>query len=221
MIVSVIVITLNEVKSIERVLEEIPKDDIEEILVVDGHSTDGTPELVRKMGYKVVAQEGKGYGMAFLTGAKHAKGDILVLMDSDGSHNPKDIPKLLEKIKEGHKVVFASRYLKGSGSADDTFIRYLGNKIFTSISNLIHNIGISDSLFLFAAIDKSVFNSLGLKRSGFEFCVEVPIKVHKKGYKFAEVASFERRRFHGKSKVNAFFHGLVILWTIIKEAFLC
>lgn len=219
MTVSVILITLDEVNCIGRVLDSIPKDAVDEILVVDGHSTDGTPELVRNMGYNVIFQEGKGYGAAFLTGAKNAKGDIIILMDSDGSQNPEDIPKLLEKIKEGYKVVFASRYLKGSGSEDDTFIRFVGNKFFTALTNLLHGVGISDSLFLFAAIDKNVFNSLGLKYQGFEFCVEVPIKAHKKGYKFAQIPSFERKRFHGKSRVNAFIHGIKILKTIIKELF--
>jgi len=218
--VSVIVITLNEVGSIERVLEEIPRDVVDEVIVVDGQSTDGTPELVRKMGYKVVMQEEKGYGTAFPTGAEAAKGNVVILMNGDGSQDPKDIPKFLEKIKEGYKVVFASRYLKGAGSDDDTLITYVGNKLFTFLINVIHKVGVSDSLFTFIAIDKEVFKSLEMQYPSFDFCVELPIKLHRKGYKIAEIPSFERKRFHGEKKVHAFFDGLKILWIIIKEAFL-
>ena len=77
----------------------------DEILVVDGYSSDGTPELVKSLGYEVIMQQGKGYGAAFLTGIKKAKGDVLVLMDGDGSHNPADIPRLLEKVSDTTKFI--------------------------------------------------------------------------------------------------------------------
>jgi len=219
--VSVIIITLNEAEAIGRVIEEVPKDSVSEILVVDGNSTAGTPDVVRRLGHKVINQEGKGYGDAFMTGARHASGDTLVLMDGDGSQDPKYIPALLEEIRAGKKAVFASRYMKGAGSADDTLIRYIGNRFFTFLTNALHGVGISDSLFLFAAIDKKVFGGLGLKQAGFEFCVEVPIKVRKTGHEFAQIPSKERKRFHGVSRFNAFSLGIKILKFIIKERFSC
>jgi len=217
--VSVIVITLNEVDCVPHVLAGIPKDIVDEILVVDGHSTDGTPERVRKLGYKVIMQEKKGYGMAFIEGVQHAQGDILILMNGDGSQDPKYIPDFLKKIQEGYKVVFASRYLKGAGSADDTLLTLVGNKVFTFLTNLLCGTGISDSLFMYAAIERDVFKSIDLNYWNFEFCVAVPIRVHKKGYIFAEIPTFELKRLHGTKKVHAFFHGLRILWVIIREAF--
>lgn len=216
---SVIVITLNEVESIASVLQDIPQTEVQEIVVIDGHSTDGTPDLVRGLGYQVITQDGKGYGNAFLTGIKHAKGDVLILMDGDGSQNPKDIPLLLEKIAEGYDVVLGSRYLPTSGSEDDTAIRHFGNKFFTWLTNFLHNMKISDSLFLFTAIRKEVFQKIELQSQSFEFCVEVPIRAHKAGFKFSEVPSFERKRFYGKSRVNVFYHGLRIFWLIIKTKF--
>ena len=104
MSVSVIIITLNEFESIGQVLKELPRN-LDEILVVDGYSSDGTPELVKSLGYEVIMQQGKGYGAAFLTGIKKAKGDVLVLMDGDGSHNPADIPRLLEKVSDTTKFI--------------------------------------------------------------------------------------------------------------------
>jgi glycosyltransferase involved in cell wall biosynthesis len=217
---SIIIITLNEVDCISQVLEEIPKDIVDEILVVDGHSSDGTPELVRKLGYNVVMQEKKGYGMAFIEGARHARGDVLILMNGDGSQDPRYIRDFLSQLQLGHKVVFASRYAKGAGSEDDTLITYLGNKIFTFLTNVVHGVGISDSLFMYAAIDKTIFDSLQLPYWNFELCVAVPIRVHKKGYRFVEIPAFERKRLHGTKKVHAFLHGLRILWAIIKERFI-
>jgi len=217
--VSVIVITLNEAGSIPRVLQEIPKDAVDEILVVDGHSTDGTPEIVRKSGHNVIPEEGKGFGMAYITGARHAKGDTLIFTTGDGSQDPKDIPKLIAKMKEGYKVVLASRYAKGGSSEDDTPITFIGNKCFTFITNLLHGTRVSDSLYMYAAIDKKTFFELDLKYPSFEFCVEVPIKAHRKGHKIGEVPVHERKRFHGTKKVNEFLDGLKILRAIIREAF--
>lgn len=215
--ISIIVITLNEVHSIADVLNEIPSSVADEVLVVDGYSTDGTVELVKKMGYPVIFQEGVGYGAAFSTGVKYSRGDVLVLMDSDGSHNPKDIPLLLEKISTGYDVALGSRYLIGSRSYDDTLIRYIGNKLFTFLTNRIHRMNISDSLYMFVAAKRKVFDSIELKSKDFGYCVEFPIKAYKAGFKFAEVPSSERKRIAGKSRVNAFWDGLKILKVILKS----
>jgi len=215
--VSVIIPTLNEAGCIERVINEIPKDVVDEILVVDGHSTDGTVDIVKKIdGVKLIMQRGKGFGSAFIQGIEKAKGDIVVLADGDGSHNPADIPKLVDKIKEGYDYVMAARYRPGSRSEDDTFIRYFGNMFFTFLTNVIHKTNVADSLYLFTAIRKEAFKNIELKSKGFEFCIEILVKAHKAGLKLAEVPSIERKRYSGLSKVNAFKHGLVILWEIFK-----
>lgn len=216
MMVSVITPTLNEAECIAEVLREIPKNPIDEILVVDGHSTDGTADIVKELGYKVIQQEGKGYGLAFQTGIKHATGNILVLMDGDGSHNPADIPRLLEKLAEGYDLVLGSRYAPGGHSKDDTLIRYIGNKVFSFLIQLIYRIGISDGLYLFVAGKRKVFESITFTSPNFEFCVEVPIKAHKAGFVIGEIPCIERKRTGGRSKVNAFYHGLRVLWTILR-----
>jgi len=214
--VTVIVPTLNEIECIEKVLMELTHTDVDEILIVDGYSEDGTPGLVKKLGFRVIMQEGKGYGNAIKTGLKYAQGDIIIPLDADGSYDPKDIPKLLECIKHGNDVAFGSRYLPESGSHDDTLIRYIGNRFFTYWLNKIHGVKISDSLFLYVAAKKNVFESLNLISSGFEFCIEFPIKVQKSGFRYTEIPSFERKRIAGESKVNAFFDGLKILWCLFK-----
>ena len=89
---TLIIPTLNEAESIKKVLDQIPKGEIDEILVIDGYSTDGTADLVKKLGYPVIFQEGKGFGRAITTGIKYAKGDVVVILNADNSHDPKDIP---------------------------------------------------------------------------------------------------------------------------------
>ena len=218
--ITIIIPTLNEAECIETVLKELSHNDVDEILVVDGHSVDGTPELIRRLGFNVITQDGKGYGAAMNTGIKHAIGDIIIPMDADGSYDPKDIPDLVECIENGFDVAFASRYLPDSGSHDDTIIRFVGNKLFTFLINKIHGVKISDSLFLYVAAKKEVFKSLNLGSSGFEFCIEFPIKMQKAGFRYTEIPSFERERIAGKSKVNAFLDGLRILWYLLKWKFI-
>ena len=217
--VTVIIPTLNEIDCIKNVLEELIKFTDGEILVVDGNSTDGTPELVKDLGIKVITQDGKGYGDAMKTGLNHANGDIIIPFDADGSYDPKDISNLVEQIDDNNDVVFGSRYLPQSGSHDDTIIRYIGNWFFTFLLNIIHGVKISDSLFLYVAAKKEVFKSINMVSSGFEFCIEFPIKMKKAGFNYKEIPSFERKRIGGKSTVNAFFDGSRILWYLIKLKF--
>ena len=214
--ISVIIPTLNEVGSIREVLSQIPRDQISEILVIDSHSTDGTVELVKKLGYPLIFQKGKGFGSAISTGIKYAIGDVLVFITGDNSQNPKDIPKLLKKIEEGYDVVMASRYLSGAGSEDDTTLHYIGNKFFTWLCNKIHGTKFTDSLYFFMAIRKKIFNSIKLNSTDAEFCIELPIKVHRAGFRIAEIPSFERKRLEGKAKINAFYHGFRILLRLLR-----
>ena len=217
--VSVIIPSLNEAGCIKDVLDSIPKNLVEEILVVDGHSTDGTPDIVRSLGYRVIAQEGKGFGSALNTGIKQAQGEIVAIMDGDGSYEVNDLPKLIALVQNGCDFAFGSRYTKESGSKDDTFIRFIGNKIFTFLLRSLHGVRLSDALFLYVVANKKAMLDLNLVETGFEYCVELPIKAHKAGYRYAEIPSFEKAREAGRSKVHAVKDGLKILRAMIKLIF--
>ena len=217
--VTLIIPAKNEASCIKDVLSSIDIQVISEVLVVDGHSSDGTPDIVKSYGFRVIEQEGKGYGAAVMTGIKYASGDIITMVDADGSYNLKDIPNLLECLKEGFDIAYGSRYMPGSGSADNTVLRDIGNKTFTYLLNILHGVNISDSLFLYVAASKKVFESLDIRSKNFEYCIEFPIKAHRAGYSHKEIPSYENKRIAGKSKVNAFYHGLRILWVLIREKF--
>lgn len=214
--VSVIIPTLNEVSTIKQVLEAIPKERIDEILVVDGHSTDGTVELVKELDYPLIFQPTKGFGEAFSAGVKVVKGDTIVFITADNSQNPADIPKLLDKLEEGYDMVMASRYMKGAGSEDDTFLHFVGNKFFTFLVNLRHGANFSDVLYFFLAVRKKVFDKIETTSKNFEYCIELPVKVHKAGFKISQIPSFERKRISGVAKVSALPVGLKILSAIFK-----
>lgn len=218
--VSLLIPTRNEEGCIGRVLAEVPRDVVDEIVIVDGHSTDKTVEEVKANLLpqdKLVMQTGKGYGGAFIEAFDVATGDVLIFMDADGSHNPANIPAILAKVREGGEYVMASRYMRGGHSYDDTIIRWIGNRVFTWMTNMLHGTNVTDSLYLFTAITKEGLNKLTLTSPGFEFCTEIVVKAHRAGLKFAEVPATERARFAGKTKVNAFWHGLKILRMILKR----
>lgn len=214
--VTVQIPTLNEAKSLPKVITQIPKDIVDEILVIDGHSTDKTVEIAKSLGCRVLTQPGKGYGDAMRFGFRQARGDIIISLDADGSPNPQDIPKLIAKTREGYDLVLGSRYLPGSGTEDDTFIRSIGNKLFTFLTNLLHGTKLSDSLYLFAAMKKEMLLNLDLKSNDYALCIEIPVRAYKAGYKIAEVPSLERKRIADESRVNAFRDGLKILWALLK-----
>lgn len=229
--VSVIVPTLNEAGSIKKVLDSIATQDVDEILIVDGYSTDGTIELVNKLGYRLVFQEGRGLGKAIIKGIESTKGEIIVIVDGDCSHDPTDISKLVEKIYDGYDLVVASRYISGpkvsglffsnrkSSSYDDTFIREIGNRLFTYLCRKIYQVEIHDVMMGFKAFRRSIFDKVKLNEHEQQFDVEIIIKAKKAGYKIGEVPVIEHKRIYGKSKLSVPYHGCKVFWVILKEMF--
>ncbi len=213
--ISLLIPARNEYDALPHMLEDLPKDFAHEIIVVDGHSDDGTPVLARKSGCKVVIQEGRGYGMGVISGIKAAEGDLLCFMDADCSGDPGALPRLLETVNQGYDMVFCSRYLPG-GSRENMMIRGLGDKVFTFLARALFKVDLTDAILFYALGKKEAFEALGLTARGFSIRAEVPIKLHKAGYKYTEIPSRERPRFAGRSKVNAMWDGLMILATMIK-----
>ena len=217
MSISVIIPTLNEEGCIRKVLEELPVDIIDEILIVDGNSSDKTREIAGEFEkVRILEQKGKGFGHAFRTGIKEAKGDIIILMDGDYSQNPGDILALLHQVEAGYDMAMGSRYLPGACSSDDTFIRYIGNKVLTFIFNVFYKTGFSDVLYLFVAFRAKKMKEPGFDTNGFEFCVEFLLRAHQYGLKIKEIPLKERKRYDGKSKVRALKDGVIILNELLK-----
>jgi len=213
--VTVQIAAYDEGKSIGKVLENIPREVVDEVLVVVDDPTDSTVKPAQELGARVLVQPSRGFGSAHKHGFKNATGDIIVIMDADYSQNPEDIPRLLVKIDEGYDVGMGSRYMKGASTEEETPIRFVGNKMFTFLTNLIHRMKTSDSLYCFMAVKKDTLNSLDLKSNDFALCVEVLVKLHKAGCKLSEVPCIERRRYADESRVGAFTDGFKIFWQML------
>lgn len=216
---TLIIPALNEEGCIGKTIREIPRDRVDEIIVVDGHSADNTvneAKSVLGLNDKVIEQKREKFGGAIYDGLDLATGNVVMIMDADGSHNPNDIPKLLSKFSE-NAVVMASRYAPGGRSDDDTFVRWFGNWLFTKLIRIVHGIKITDSLYFFFAISRENFKKLDLKSQGFAICIEFLVKAKRNNLKIVEIPAIERPRLAGESKVNAFQDGLKILRAILRK----
>ena len=176
-----------------------------EVLVVDGHSRDRTRALAIEHGARVIQDDGRGKGAALRIAIGEATHDILVFIDADGSHEPRDIPQLVRPIKAGEAdLVIASRGKGGSDELHGTveqFIRYTGSQLITLAINYRWNVRLTDSQNGFRAIRRDVAARLGLTSNLTTIEQEMLMKALKQGYRVSEVASHEYERRWGSSKV--------------------
>lgn len=215
--VSLILLTWNEAEGVKRIVPRISRRWVDEIICVDGGSTDGTVEWFKKHKIPVYFQRKRGRAEAFRVGLAKASGDTLLYFSPDGNEDPADIPKVINKMKEGHDLVIASRFSKLSKSDDATFVRRFGNIFFTKLVNLFWNAGVTDAINGFRAVKKSCLRDLGVDAKRFEVEIEMTIRAAKKGYKIDEIPTYEKPRVSGKSKLNTFRDGWIYLKTILRE----
>ena len=186
--VSLVIPTLNEGRNIGFVLEHVP-DRVDEIIIVDGHSTDDTIAAARAVrpDVVIVQQVGAGKGSALRAGFAAATGDIIVMMDADGSMDPAEILSYVYAIEAGYEFVKGSRAIKGGGSEDLTLIRRFGNFALTSAVNVLFLVPFSDLCYGFVGFRKDRLDDLALMSRGFEFETEIAIRAIKVGLRIAEV----------------------------------
>ncbi len=208
----------NESDSLPKVLEEIKNYECSVIAVMEP-SDIKTINATKNYNVKIIYQSSKGYGDAIIEGLNNVKTEYFCIFNADGSFDPKYLQQMMETCKSKFDFVFASRYISGGGSDDDTIITKFGNFIFTSIGNIFFSINISDILYTFLLGKTVSLKKLNLKSRDFCLCVEIPIKAKKLGMNFIDSASYERKRIAGIKKVNEFKDGLKILFFMIKSFF--
>jgi glycosyltransferase involved in cell wall biosynthesis len=218
--VSVIIPALNEAKNLHYVLPRIP-DWVYEVLLVDGNSTDTTVEVAHTLrpGIRIVQQQGRGKGAALRTGFATATGEILVMLDADGSTDPAEIPAFVGALLAGADFVKGSRFLQGGGTSDMSFHRKFGNWCFVVCSRLLFGGQYSDLCYGYNAFYARILAQIDLDGDGFEIETQMNLRVLRAGLKVAEVASFEADRIHGVSNLRAIPDGWRVLKTMIKERF--
>jgi glycosyltransferase involved in cell wall biosynthesis len=216
--ISLIIPAKNEAKNLPHVLPLIPAE-IDEIILVDGKSTDGTVEVARSLrpDIRVVEQTGKGKGNALRAGFAAARGDIIVMIDADGSTDPREIPVFISTLMSGADFVKGSRFMQGGGSADITTLRKFGNWGLTTLVKLMYGGNFSDLAYGYAAFWRSVVPGLELDGDGFEIETMMNVRALRSGIRVAEVPSYEAERIHGTSNLNTFRDGWRVLKTIMRE----
>ncbi|RPH52569.1 MAG: glycosyltransferase family 2 protein [Desulfobacteraceae bacterium] len=203
--ITVLIPALNEETTIGDIITRSKKYS-DDIIVVDGHSNDGTESVSRSLGVKIIFDHKKGKGEAIRSAIPGIRNEITVLIDADGSHNPDDIPKLVQPIVENRADhVSGSRLIGGSselhGGFDECF-RLMGSSLITALINHRFKLRLSESQNGFRAIKTSVLKALDLKENITTIEQEMIIKTLKKGYRMAEVSSHEYERIAGYSKIK-------------------
>jgi glycosyltransferase involved in cell wall biosynthesis len=216
--VSVIVPTIGEAENLPHVLPRLP-DWIHELLIVDGHSTDDTVDVARRLwpGVRIVYQTSRGKGNALSCGVAACTGDIAVFLDGDGSTDPAEVPRFVQAIVAGADLAKGSRFLDGGGSDDISLLRRAGNTALTWLVNLLFGTRYTDLCYGFNAVRVEHVDRLALDVQGFEIETLIGIRAATQGLKVVEVPSWEHRRIHGKSNLRTFRDGSRVLNTIVRE----
>ena len=220
--VTLVIPARNEAQNICEVIENSLAY-CDELVVVDGHSTDGTRDLAASYGVRVVLDNKKGKGDAIRVGAESATHGIVVFMDADGSHDPADIPYLTEPIKaKKADLVIGSR---GRGGSDELhgdvekLMRMVGSDMILIGINLRWKQKLTDSQNGFRAIRKDVICSLGLIENITTIEQEMTMKCLKQGYRVSEVPTHEYSRKHGDSTISLRRVWFRYIYSFIKNLF--
>ncbi|BCJ42099.1 hypothetical protein GCM10010168_65230 [Actinoplanes ianthinogenes] len=230
-IVSVVVPALNEARNLPHVFARLPQ--VDEVILVDGGSTDDTVAVARKLrpDIRVVTQNRRGKGNALACGFAACTGDIIVMIDADGSTDPGEIPSFVAALRGGADFAKGSRFRPGGGSADITRLRRAGNRMLSILVNVLFGTRYSDLCYGYNAFWSCHLDVFDLDSTspapagadgrlwgdGFEIETLLNLRAARARLVIEEVSSFEHDRIHGVSNLNAFTDGIRVLRTIARE----
>ncbi len=216
--ISVVIPAYNEAENLRYVLPRIPAC-VDEIILVDGHSTDETVKVAQHLrpDIRFVLQPGKGKGDALCAGFAACQGDIILMLDADGSTDPGEIPRFVAALMAGYDYAKGSRFLSGGGSCDITLLRRCGNFFLSSVVNLLYQARFSDLCYGYNAFWRSCLDRVDIDCDGFEIETQISLQMLKAKCKIVEVPSFEHARIHGTSNLQIWQDGWRVLRTILRE----
>jgi glycosyltransferase involved in cell wall biosynthesis len=218
--VTAVIPTLNEATNLPYVLPRLGEL-ADEVIVVDGASDDGTCDVARALrpDVRTLAQTGRGKGNALSDGFAAATGDIIVMLDADGSTDPAEIPSFVGALLAGADFAKGSRFLHGAGTTDMQFYRQFGNAVFVRLVRMLFGGRYTDLCYGYNAMWADVVPALGLNGDGFEIETMMNVRALRAGLNVVEVASCEGRRVNGVSRLRTIPDGWRVLCTIFKERF--
>jgi len=216
--VSVIIPTLNEAGNLPYVLNTVPAW-VNDVIVVDGRSKDDTERVARVLrpDLQIVQQQRPGKGAAIRAGLEAAKGDILIVMDADGSMNGAEIAAFRDALLNGADYVKGSRFAPGGGSVDITKMRRFGDRGICFLIWLLFGAHFTDGTYGFKGVWRDCLEAIPIDTDGFEVELLIDIRAHRASLKTVEVPCFETMRIHGNSNLNAFKDGLRCFRVIVRE----
>ncbi|WP_219463847.1 glycosyltransferase family 2 protein [Nonomuraea rhizosphaerae] len=216
--VSVVVPAMNEAGNLPHVFATLPTW-VDEVILVDGNSIDDTVAVARRLrpDLRVVTQTGRGKGNALIQGFAAARGDIIVMIDADGSTDGREILAFVTALMNGADYAKGSRYAPGGGSDDISVLRSLGNKVLTGLTNRLYGTGYTDLCYGYNAFWARHLDALALDCDGFEIETLMNVRAAQAGLYIEEVPSHEHSRIHGESNLHAVRDGWRVLRTIVRE----
>lgn len=223
--------TLNEIDGMKAIMPRIKPQWYDQIVILDGGSTDGTIEYARQQGYFVYVQQKTGFRHAYTEVLPYITGDTVITFSPDGNSIPELIPQLSNKIKDGHDMVIVSRYLDGAESEDDDIITAFGNWFFTKTVNLLYGANYTDAMVIFRAYKTKLIYDLELHRDeGYETAERLfntkiswepllSVRAAKKKLKIAEIPGDEPPRIGGERKLKILKWGAAYYFQFLREKF--
>ena len=229
MTVTLIVPTLNEIDGMKAIMPRVDRAWYDQLIILDGGSTDGTVEYAREQGYFVYIQKQAGFRHAYTEVLPYIEGDTVITFSPDGNSVPELIPALLEKIAEGYDMAIASRYLGDARSEDDDRITAFGNWLFTKTVNLLHGGNYTDVMVIFRAYRTRLIYDLELHRDRPYTMAErlfrtkisweplLSVRAAKKNLRIAEIPGDEPARIGGERKLQVLRWGGAYYFQFLRE----
>jgi len=223
---------LNEVEGMRVIMPKIQRDWVDQILFVDGGSTDGTVEYCKENGYNVIAQKNPGIRQAYIEALPLVRGDIVITFSPDGNSVPELLPDLIAKMKEGYDMVIVSRYLENARSADDDLLTGFGNWFFTKTVNLLHGGSDTDAMVIYRAYRTQLIRDLELDQDRWYRTPEVILRTligwepllsaraARRGLRVGEIPGDEPVRIGGERKLQVWKWGASYYFQFWRDFFL-